>query len=139
MNQNRTPQHTIGNPTDEISVIMSLTVNLIALLYYYIIIITLFNDCVNIKVIDIRFEKLYNFYKKGGEKMKNIKLYKITIFYKEHDEIKEKVIYSFNPPKVKDLKRHSGYMGYEYLRYTLALTDNDISNLMRIKENNNVQ
>lgn len=74
MNQNRTPQHTIGNPTDEISVIMSLTVNLIALLYYYIIIIALFNDCVNIKVIDIQFEKLYNFYKKGGVKNEKYKV-----------------------------------------------------------------
>lgn len=73
MNQNRTPQHTIGNPTDEISVIMSLTVNLITLLYYYIIIIALFNDCVNIKVIDIQFEKLYNFYKKGGAKNEKYK------------------------------------------------------------------
>lgn len=73
MNQNRTPQHTIGNPTDEISVIMSLTVNLIAPLYYYIIIIALFNDCVNIKVIDIQSEKLYNFYKKGGVKNEKYK------------------------------------------------------------------
>lgn len=72
MNQNRTPQHTIGKPTDEISVIMSLTVNLIDLLYY-IIIIALFNDCVNIKVIDIQFEKLYNFYKKGGAKNEKYK------------------------------------------------------------------
>lgn len=73
MNQNRTPQHTIGKPTDEISVIMSLTVNLIASPYYYIIIIALFNNYVNIKVIDIQFEKLYNFYKKGGAKNEKYK------------------------------------------------------------------
>ena len=73
MNQNRTAQHTIGKPTDEISVIMSLTVNLIASLYYYIIIIALFNDYVNIKVIDIQFEKLYIFYKKGGAKNEKYK------------------------------------------------------------------
>ena len=70
--------------------------------------------------------------------MKNIKIYKIRIIYKEKGEIKEDVAYSFNAPKVRDLKQRSGYMGYEYLRYTLALTDNDLSNLMKIKENDNV-
>lgn len=71
--------------------------------------------------------------------MKNIKVYKITIIYKENDKIKNDIIYSFNPPKVRELKRHTGYMGYEYLRYTLTLSDSDITNLIKIKENKNVQ
>ena len=61
---------------------MSLTVNLIASLYYYIIIIALFNDYVNIKVIDIQFEKLYNFYKKGGAKNEKYK----SRYEKEHQK-----------------------------------------------------
>lgn len=71
--------------------------------------------------------------------MKNIKLYKISIIYKENGIIKNDIIYSFNPPKIRELKSHTGYMGYEYLRYTLTLSDSDITNLIKIKENKNVQ
>ena len=54
-----------------------------------------------------------------------------------NDEIKNNIIYSLNPPKIRELKRHTGYMGYEYLRYTLTLSDSDITNLIKIKENKN--
>ena len=53
--------------------------------------------------------------------------------------MKNIIIYSLNPPKIRELKRHTGYMGYEYLRYTLTLSDSDITNLIKIKENKNVQ